>query len=172
MKIREITEQGIDLELTREKNWLDELFREEKDVGFSFASPTVISLSFSRTGRKVFIHGKIDTSLQLKCTRCGEEFVYPLSETITYTLTPSGERTKHHSETELTSEDLEFSFYNGEEIDINQIIKEQIFLSLPPYPPCSNSCKGLCPGCGVNLNVDSCQCARRIGNSPSSVTAK
>jgi uncharacterized protein len=172
IRIEEITEEGITLKFSKDRNWLAELFSRERDVDFSFASPIIISLSFKRTGLKILIHEKIETSLQMKCTRCAEDFVYPLNETVMYALTPSDIMTKQHSETELTSKDLELSFYNGEEIDIDQIVKEQIFLSVPSYPRCSKTCKGLCAGCGVNLNVDSCQCSRRIGNSPFSVMEK
>jgi uncharacterized protein len=161
IKIEEIPEKGIQVEFTKDKEWCDELFRKERDVDFAFASPTSISLKINRSEKNIFIHGKINTSLQVKCIRCTEDFVYPVSEAITYTLTPSGETTKSHTESELTSEDLELSFYNGEEIDLYQILKEQIFLSIPSYPRCSNSCKGLCPGCGANLNVDSCRCSQR-----------
>jgi len=172
LRIEEIIEQGITLEFNRDKDWLDELFRKERDVDFYFASPMVISLSFNRSGRKIFVNGKIDTSLHLNCTRCAEDFVYPLSEMITYTLIPSDKMSKHHTETELTNEDLELSFYDGEEVDVNQIVKELIFLSIPSYPRCSKSCRGLCAGCGVNLNLDSCQCNRQIGNASFSVIGK
>ena len=167
MKIKreEITEQGIQVEFTKDKSWLSELFREEKEVHFSFAAPTTVSLKISRSGKNVFIHGTLDTSLLLACTKCAEDFVYPLREAITYTLTPWVGTMKRHAETELTSEDLEFSFYDGEDIDLGQIVKEQIFLSVPAYPRCTHSCKGLCPVCGMNLNVDTCRCSQRKEHS-------
>jgi uncharacterized protein len=172
IRIEEITEKGIQLGFNKEKEWLDELFRGGRDIDFTFASPISISLMINRSGRNVFVQGKIDTSLNLKCIRCAEEFVYHLSEAITCTLAPLIETSRPHSESELTSQDLELSFYQGEEIDLYQILKEHLFLSLPSYPLCSNSCKGLCPVCGVNLNVDSCRCSQRVGNFPLSVIGR
>jgi len=171
IRIEEITEKGLQLEFNKDKDWLDELFRGERDGNFSFASPISISLKISRSGRNVFIHGVIDTSLRLKCIRCTEDFVYPMREAITYTLIPSLE-TRRHSESELTSEDLELSFYDREEVDLCQILKEQIFLSIPSYPLCCISCKGLCPVCGVNLNLDSCLCSQGMINCTLSVIGR
>lgn len=160
LRIEEITEKGISLELKREINFLAELFQKESGVDFSFVSPAIISLLLRRKGTKVFISGEIHTTLLLKCTRCAEDFIYHMNEIIDFTLIPSALTFNYPPETELTKEDLEFSFYESEEIDIYQIVKEQIFLSLPPYPHCSISCKGLCSGCGSNLNLDSCHCQR------------
>ena len=60
---------------------------------------------------------------------------------------------------ELEEEDLDLSFYEGEEIDLSPLVQEQIILALPTRPLCRESCKGLCPQCGVNLNVQTCTCA-------------
>jgi uncharacterized protein len=61
-------------------------------------------------------------------------------------------------ETELTGEDLNFAFYKGEEVDISAIVKEMLVLEIPLRYLCQDSCKGLCPRCGQNLNVKSCSC--------------
>ena len=47
----------------------------------------------------------------------------------------------------------EFSF-----LDLTNEIREVIILGLPAYPRCSESCKGLCAACGVNLNKSGCEC--------------
>lgn len=43
-------------------------------------------------------------------------------------------------------------------IDLNDMIREEILLHYPFIPVCSQSCKGLCSKCGVNLNEKSCNC--------------
>ncbi len=43
-------------------------------------------------------------------------------------------------------------------IDITEDIRQEILLNLPPKILCSKGCKGICPGCGVNLNENQCQC--------------
>lgn len=44
------------------------------------------------------------------------------------------------------------------EIDLGEPIREELMLTVAPYAVCSPSCKGLCSRCGVDLNVDTCEC--------------
>ena len=46
-------------------------------------------------------------------------------------------------------------------VDITDDIREDILLSIPDRFKCSDDCKGLCPGCGANLNDESCRCKKR-----------
>jgi uncharacterized protein len=55
-------------------------------------------------------------------------------------------------------EDLEYSVYDGEEIDLTPFIREQMLLALPTRPLCSDDCRGLCPRCGANRNERDCGC--------------
>ncbi|MDD2679283.1 MAG: DUF177 domain-containing protein [Candidatus Omnitrophica bacterium] len=43
-------------------------------------------------------------------------------------------------------------------IDLDPDIREEIILSYPINPLCSDACKGLCPRCGCNLNEGGCNC--------------
>ena len=45
-------------------------------------------------------------------------------------------------------------------VDITDDIREDILLSIPDRFKCSEDCKGLCPGCGANLNDESCRCKK------------
>ncbi len=44
------------------------------------------------------------------------------------------------------------------EIEINPFLQEMVILNHPNKMLCQDECKGLCPGCGVDLNTDSCKC--------------
>jgi uncharacterized protein len=72
-------------------------------------------------------------------------------------------------EVELSADDLEFSFYHQEEIDLAEIVSEEIVLALPMRFLCQEFCQGLCPTCGVNLNSQTCQCRPQEPLSPFSV---
>src|ERR671919_630513 len=61
-------------------------------------------------------------------------------------------------ESEVREEDLETSFYRNEQIDLNELLREQFYLALPMKPLCRDECKGLCPQCGTNLNTGTCDC--------------
>jgi uncharacterized protein len=61
-------------------------------------------------------------------------------------------------ESETEDDDVSTTFYQDEAIDLSELLREQFYLVLPMKPLCRESCKGLCPQCGVNLNVETCAC--------------
>jgi uncharacterized protein len=62
------------------------------------------------------------------------------------------------SEREIADEDFSAAFYDNDEIDLEQLMRERFEMSLPMKPLCSEDCRGLCPVCGTNLNRGSCDC--------------
>jgi uncharacterized metal-binding protein YceD (DUF177 family) len=59
---------------------------------------------------------------------------------------------------ELTDDDLDLYGYDGEEIDLTPLFRDQVVLAVPFAPLCSEDCKGLCPQCGVDRNLETCDC--------------
>ena len=55
---------------------------------------------------------------------------------------------------------MESSFFEGGEIRLSELACEQVFLDMPTQPLCQEGCKGLCPMCGKDLNLDPCACQR------------
>ena len=53
-----------------------------------------------------------------------------------------------------------------ETVDITEDIREEILLSIPDRFKCSESCRGLCPGCGANLNEEPCRCSKKKKKQP------
>jgi uncharacterized protein len=58
----------------------------------------------------------------------------------------------------VQDEDLETSYYRGDQIDLKELLREQFYLALPMKPLCREDCHGLCPQCGTNLNTGTCAC--------------
>jgi uncharacterized protein len=63
-----------------------------------------------------------------------------------------------HGDLEI-SEDVQTLPADTTEIDISELLTEMILLNHPIKMKCSKDCKGLCPECGINLNVEICSCA-------------
>jgi uncharacterized protein len=59
---------------------------------------------------------------------------------------------------ELTEGDLDLSVFDGEGIDIDELVTEEIMLAVPDHVLCSEVCKGICAVCGVNRNLTECGC--------------
>src|SRR5262245_23718739 len=60
---------------------------------------------------------------------------------------------------EVSDDDLDASVYSEDQIDLNELLREQFYLALPMKPLCRDDCAGLCPQCGTNRNTATCACA-------------
>jgi uncharacterized protein len=58
----------------------------------------------------------------------------------------------------LTEAELSVSVFDGEAIDVDEIVKEQIVLAVPTRMLCREECKGICPECGIDRNTGECKC--------------
>ena len=103
--------------------------------------------------------GRVESAAHLTCSRCLAEYDLPLTSDFTIFYT-KGEEDSSEEEVELTDEELISATYSGDEIDMDPEIAEQVMLEVPYKPLCSESCKGLCPECGADLNAGECGCDR------------
>jgi len=64
-------------------------------------------------------------------------------------------------EVQLREEDLGVVEVEGEWLETEPLVAEQVLLQRPTHPLCREDCRGLCPRCGQNLNEGDCGCAER-----------
>ncbi|MEZ0343198.1 MAG: DUF177 domain-containing protein [Caldimicrobium sp.] len=126
------------------------------------------NLKLIKRGFEVVVEGHISGSVELSCDRCLENFEYNIDEDFKVLLLPKN-TLNLQEEKELTSEDLEVSFYESSFISFFNILQEEIFLALPYRNLCKENCKGLCPHCGTNLNAETCECFKIKKGSPFAV---
>jgi len=106
--------------------------------------------------------GSVRTVLEVPCSRCLEPFSLPVDASFDLLYQPQSANTGGgEDEIEVEADDLATAFYENDEIDLGQLMREQFYLTLPMKPLCGESCRGLCPECGANLNLDACGCLRR-----------
>jgi uncharacterized protein len=159
LKLDEIPEEGLDLKWQEGVSSLSTYLKDLSNIDFDFETPLQSEVKINRAGRSILITGKVQTTLRLQCVRCLKEFSYPISTTFELTLHPLREAS-FEEETELGSEEMESSFFEGGEIHLSEISCEQIFLEIPYQPLCQEECKGLCPVCGKDQNLSSCECVK------------
>ncbi len=126
--------------------------------------PIQVDFRLERAGQDVRVGMRLVSAVSLACARCLEPFVLPIEVQTRFTFCKACGRTWQHRETGLSVEDLETGSYDGDEIDLSELVYEQIVLSLPMKPLCSADCKGFCPRCGANLNLESCGCVETGGD--------
>ena len=128
------------------------------DDAYRIVAPVRLEFEIHKDKSRFRLVGTVRTELELPCSRCLEPFRLPVDQTFDLRFLPQAEAATE-VETEVAEEDLETSFYRDEQIDLNELLREQFLLALPMKPLCREDCAGLCPHCGVNLNTGRCDCA-------------
>ena len=104
----------------------------------------------TNNGRVLKIKGVIHATANYQCNYCLEDFITNME-------IPFGEDYQNES-TEEVDDGADLAYYNGDEIDIADLVRESMILAEPLKVACSKNCKGLCPHCGINLNISECSC--------------
>jgi len=146
--IEDIPEEGLEVRV-EEKIKLDEV---------SLISPVEGELSLYKNGTQISITGRLRTGMELQCGRCLKEFEGNVDMPVNVVYHPLGELESDRHE--LKDDEMDMGFYEGAELDLAELAKEQVLLGLPMKPLCDENCKGICPVCGIDLNTGACSCNR------------
>jgi uncharacterized protein len=165
IRVDEIPEAGRTLRLRWDHSRLLPYLPEDDPFELKLLRPIEVELELMRHPDHVRVLGKIRGELQLSCHRCLSPFQWRLEESVDVYLMPE-ETAPADEEMEFEEEDLEYEFFDGQVIEIDQLIAEQIFLALPFKVLCSEDCRGLCLKCGANLNEEPCRCGGVEAKSP------
>jgi uncharacterized protein len=115
--------------------------------------------SAERAGAEIRISGKLDTTVELACSRCLDPARVHVSRPFDLFFRERDEAMfDEDEEVELHENDTRTAFFTGRKLAIGDILREQILLAVPMKALCTIDCKGLCPTCGTNLNSGSCGC--------------
>lgn len=98
-----------------------------------------------------------DGDFTLLCARCLDPVPQRLRGDFDLIFRPeaadsdSGERA-------ISEEETEIGYYEERGLALEDVVREQVLLSLPNRTLCTPECQGLCQHCGTNLNTASCTC--------------
>lgn len=123
-----------------------------------------VDVEYYRSGLDVFFRGSLHGDVVGTCARCLEEYRFGLDHPFVFVLAPRAAALDEGAR--LTPDDMALSYYEGEEIDLTPLVHEQIILALPTRPLCGETCRGLCPRCGANLNAVQCGCSTTATPDP------
>lgn len=152
----------IEITKLRKLPWEFEISVPRDEIGIEpddaeLKSDARISGILSRRGDIVDVVGNLSADAVICCTRCLE----PLERVLEIEFADSfgtAESFDASGEAQLDAAELGLSLFDGNEIDVSAVAREQILLNLPEQVFCREDCRGLCPTCGVNLNRRSCEC--------------
>lgn len=109
--------------------------------------------------------GTVAFTADLSCSRCVEPYPFANTSSFHVVFRPRPEASLENEEVEITdSEELDVEFYSERKVPLRDLAMEQIQLSIPMKPLCSEACLGLCPTCGANLTRGECSCPAPSGD--------
>jgi len=112
-----------------------------KDV-FDCQGPLLIEAALENAGDEILARVTVSGCYRLRCVRCLDVF-----------------------ETDTVDRfDLAFDIDSETGfIDLTESLRDELIIAAPLNPCCRTDCRGLCLGCGINLNTEQCQCQNADG---------
>ena len=147
-------EQGpIHLDTTVSPAWLKERmsFCEYDAVPLNAS----VKMDIQGTPNGVWVRGKVFANVKTKCGTCLKEVVIGVESMINSFLLPLSEYRKEADKNELTPEDLDREYYDGDTVCLEDLLGDAIMLELPMNPKCEETCPGLAAYNGLPKEVRS-----------------
>lgn len=107
--------------------------------------------------------GNVEVHLEFSCARCLDPVVHDVSRGFDLIYRPLGVD-KRADEVAITEAETEIGYYQGEGLLLEDALREQVLLATPVRALCREDCKGLCPHCGRNLNLEQCSCEQHLSD--------
>lgn len=137
---------------------LDQSLGPDHDPSLVWGGPAQGRITLNKAGRSLRVQGEARFQLTEPCARCLTEVT--VSERAVFDLTKLlGPEPDHPRTHEVRDDEVDEDYLDQPEIDLNRVVLEQVALELPQRVLCGETCKGLCPQCGANLNHETCRCA-------------
>lgn len=137
---------------------------------------------------EIRVTGHVKARLQTECDRCLEPADFALDSDFELYYRPvadgnleanagntarrgrrpeaaSAARAVRVEEKAIDAEEAEMGFYEGDGLELNDVLREFVLLALPMQRLCSENCKGICPECGQNRNQNECSCRTTAGDN-------
>ncbi|MAE95673.1 MAG: hypothetical protein CL910_13535 [Deltaproteobacteria bacterium] len=173
-----ISEDPIELVFRGSPEWLAGLSPDPELAG-AVREEVQFALRAHRMGEDLYLEGEATGSYELGCGRCLKRYRQPIREPFRLVLEPAGSRSPADPEGAAVlardglwlSDELEAGWFRGSEVQLDHFLQEVIAAGLPFKPLCREECAGLCPTCGVDRNVGSCDCREESPASPFSALA-
>jgi uncharacterized protein len=128
-----------------------------------FAAPIDVHVTLDRHDPYLEFDLNLSAEVTSQCDRCVVDYTWALTADtpMLYVLgrLPSGES--------VDDPGIGYLPANSTDVDLTGEIRDQLILALPGKYLHRDDCLGLCPGCGVDLNLQECTCglSREISRS-------
>jgi uncharacterized protein len=122
------------------------------DNSYKLTSPINVNGKVSNTNKGLYLDIDVDFTILDNCARCLDEVEVPIEYSIEGFLVKEG-----FDEDEFEEDDA--FIYDGQELNLVDIIEQTLDFNIPARILCNEDCQGLCHECGANLNKQECSCS-------------
>ncbi|WP_183108658.1 YceD family protein [Thermohalobacter berrensis] len=124
-----------------------------KDREIILTSPVKVTGNVFKTNDGLYLSANITYEYSDECARCLKEVKDKVDTSISGRLVEKEQKNKIENDEDETE-----IFYEGNEVDLDELTINTILLSLPMRVLCNEECRGICPKCGQDLNEVECNC--------------
>lgn len=161
LRIEQINEEGLALEFEEQSEIFPVLSEMINQGECNFMAPIKTAVKMTRIDDIIEVKGEVSTQVRLPCGRCLQEYELPLKSHFDLTYVkriPGLQEDDEQDEVEISAQEMGLIYFEGEEINLQDGIQEQVILAFPIKAFCKKDCKGLCASCGKDLNKGDCGC--------------
>jgi uncharacterized protein len=143
---------------SREYDLEEDITGIDKDI--DIVKPLLGKVKFLRTGDGILVTGRLQTEVSLPCRRCLAPVVVPVVVDLEEQFRPSIDLISGQAVPMQEGEEDATRTDAHHMLDLTEVVRQNLLLTLPVGALCSPQCRGLCPSCGANLNEGLCDCHR------------
>ena len=161
-----ITSEGIRQALSLEAGGLARLVETLAPDGEGISGQVEADLTLKNLQETIQITGTVRLALAMPCTLCLSPAQVERAEEVRVVQAPVEELRQMASDIELSTYEMDIDYFEGEEIDLAELVEEQALLMLPSTIYCRDDCQGLWARCGADLNDGACGCKPDSADHP------
>ncbi|HWL87939.1 MAG TPA: DUF177 domain-containing protein [Polyangiaceae bacterium] len=140
--VSELDTAGKDYHFPVRANWVRGAL--EGSEATTAGDDGTLDVRLSRSGKDVVVHGRVRAELVAPCARCLEPTAIPVDGELSFLMVP-GERAKapDKDEYEFAPEEADVVPFDGENVVLDDIVRDELVLQIPMIPLCSEECPGI-----------------------------
>jgi DUF177 domain-containing protein len=166
-RILELEREPVDFDLQLQPGSID--FGDEAEQIGNLATEGRAEVIHEHRGPKeivadIRLKGRYAGQFQVPCARCIEPVEISLSGDFDLIFRPVG-ADAGAPERSISASETEIGYYQEDSLSLEDVLREQVLLSLPVRTLCKSDCKGICPRCGANRNTQPCSCEEGSSDS-------
>jgi uncharacterized protein len=159
-KIAELEREPVEFDLQLPPGEIN--FGEEAEQSGPLATSGRAEVIHEHRGPKdivadIRLRGRYAGRFSVPCARCVEPVETALESEFDLIFRPIG-ADAGAAERSITAPETEIGYYQKDSLALEDVLREQVLLALPVRTLCKPDCKGLCPRCGANRNLQACNC--------------